>query len=43
MKADLPHILVTTPESLAILLSDQGWQNDMKGVRIVVVGSNLRD
>ncbi|MEO7859745.1 MAG: ligase-associated DNA damage response DEXH box helicase [Nitrospirales bacterium] len=37
LKAELPHILVTTPESLAILLTDQGWQDRMKGLRVVVV------
>jgi len=37
LKTDLPHILVTTPESLAILMTDQGWQGRLKGVRVVVV------
>ncbi|MGZ9146609.1 MAG: DEAD/DEAH box helicase, partial [Nitrospira sp.] len=37
LKTDLPHILVTTPESLALLLTDQGWQDRMKGLRVVVV------
>lgn len=37
LKNELPHILVTTPESLAILMTDQGWQDRMKGLRVVVV------
>ncbi len=37
LKIELPHILVTTPESLAILMTDQGWQNRMKGLRAVVL------
>lgn len=37
LKTDLPHILVTTPESLEILMTDQGWQNRMKGLRAVVL------
>ncbi len=37
LKIELPHILVTTPESLAILMTDQGWQGRMKGLRAVVV------
>ncbi|MBK9307958.1 MAG: ligase-associated DNA damage response DEXH box helicase [Nitrospira sp.] len=37
LKVMLPHILVTTPESLAILLTDQGWQDRMKDLRAVVV------
>jgi ATP-dependent Lhr-like helicase len=37
LKTELPHILVTTPESLAILMTDQGWQNRMKGLRAVVL------
>ncbi len=37
MKTELPHILVTTPESLAIMMTDQGWQDRMKGLRVVVL------
>lgn len=37
LKDDLPHILVTTPESLAILMTDEGWQGRMQGLRVVVV------
>lgn len=37
MKTELPHILVTTPESLAILMTEQGWQIRMKSLRAVVL------
>lgn len=37
LKIELPHVLVTTPESLAILMTDEGWQNRMKGLRAVVL------
>ena len=37
LKAQSPHVLVTTPESLAIMLTDEGWQARMKGLRAVVL------
>ena len=36
-KERLPHVLVTTPESLAILLTDQGWEARMQGVQAIVL------
>lgn len=36
-KEHLPHILVTTPESLAILLTDRGWEDRMHGVQAIVL------
>ncbi len=36
-KEHLPHVLVTTPESLAILLTDQAWEDRMRGVQAVVL------
>src|SRR4029077_5695365 len=32
-----PHILITTPESLSLLLSQQTWRAHWKGVEYVVV------
>jgi ATP-dependent Lhr-like helicase len=32
-----PHILLTTPESLAILLPQKGWSEALAGVRYVIV------
>jgi ATP-dependent Lhr-like helicase len=37
LKERFPHVLVTTPESLAILLTDQGWQERMRGLRCIVL------
>lgn len=36
-KERVPHVLVTTPESLAILLTDQGWEDRMQGVQAIVL------
>lgn len=36
-KERLPHVLVTTPESLAILLTDQGWEGRMQGIQAIVL------
>lgn len=36
-KERLPHVLVTTPESLAILLSDQGWEDRMRSVQAIIL------
>jgi len=32
-----PHILVTTPESLSILLSQQAWANHLRNVKTIIV------
>jgi len=32
-----PHVVVTTPESLALLLSSEGWRRHLRSVRWVVV------
>lgn len=37
MKVKPPHILITTPESLAILLANETWQNHLKHVEWLVV------
>lgn len=37
LKAQSPHVLVTTPESLAIMLTDEGWQARMGGLQAVVL------
>jgi ATP-dependent Lhr-like helicase len=36
-KERLPHVLVTTPESLAILLTDRGWQDRMRGLQAILL------
>ena len=36
-KERLPHVLVTTPESLAILLTDRGWEDRMQDVQAIVL------
>lgn len=36
-KERLPHVLVTTPESLAILLTDRGWEERMHDVQAIVL------
>jgi ATP-dependent Lhr-like helicase len=37
LKRKPPHILLTTPESLAILLPQIGWIESLSGVRFVIV------
>ncbi len=37
LKRQPPHILLTTPESLAILLPQAGWAEALGGVRFVIV------
>lgn len=37
LKTKLPHILVTTPESLAILMTDQQWRERMRGLHSIVL------
>lgn len=37
LRKRLPHILVTTPESLALLLTDPEWQNRFCQVRAIIV------
>ena len=32
-----PHILITTPESLALLLSQPGWHPHWRGVEHVII------
>ena len=37
LNAQSPHVLVTTPESLALLLTDDGWEARMRGLQAVVL------
>ncbi|HVG02332.1 MAG TPA: helicase-related protein, partial [Nitrospira sp.] len=37
LKTQSPHVLVTTPESLALLLTDDGWQARMMGLQAVIL------
>lgn len=37
MKVKPPHILITTPESLAIILANETWQNHLRQVEFLVV------
>src|SRR5262245_65892193 len=37
LRDDPPHLLITTPESLALLLSQPAWHEHWRGVRHVIV------
>lgn len=37
LRDQAPHLLITTPESLALLLSQSGWHDHWRGVRHIVV------
>ncbi len=37
LRDDPPHVLITTPESLSLLLSQEGWADSWKGVTHIVI------